>query len=123
MFLMPILKGVVLGAVGAVVGAVVANLVGNATGAANTTEPSLALGYLLAVLGWLAGTGGYDMFITEWLGKPRPVENQKGFARYFRFNTDHKVVGVQYLVTFFADRKSTRLNSSHTDISRMPSSA
>ena len=26
-------------------------------------------------------------------------------------------------LTFIADRKSTRLNSSHTDISRMPSSA
>ena len=27
------------------------------------------------------------------------------------------------LMTYLADRKSTRLNSSHTDISRMPSSA
>ena len=26
-------------------------------------------------------------------------------------------------LTYFGDRKSTRLNSSHTDISRMPSSA
>ena len=28
-----------------------------------------------------------------------------------------------FIGTFYADRKSTRLNSSHTDISRMPSSA
>ena len=27
------------------------------------------------------------------------------------------------ILTYFEDRKSTRLNSSHTDISRMPSSA
>ena len=28
-----------------------------------------------------------------------------------------------YGVTYFSDRKSTRLNSSHSDLSRMPSSA
>ena len=49
------------------------------------------------------------------------------------FSTDHKVIGVQFLMTTLLmlmvggalalDRKSTRLNSSHTDISRMPSSA
>ena len=35
------------------------------------------------------------------------------------------VIGLSLLLTFLAtlDRKSTRLNSSHTDISRMPSSA
>src|SRR3712207_7774200 len=41
---------------------------------------------------------------------------------YFRVNTDHKVIGIQYIVTTFCffilgDRKSTRLNSSHANIS------
>ena len=31
--------------------------------------------------------------------------------------------GVKFFVFGYIDRKSTRLNSSHTDISRMPSSA
>ena len=42
----------------------------------------------------------------------------------------HEIVHNQYVVNdfrnqgvVFVDRKSTRLNSSHTDISRMPSSA
>ena len=34
-----------------------------------------------------------------------------------------KVKGVDILLNAWSDRKSTRLNSSHTDISRMPSSA
>ena len=28
-------------------------------------------------------------------------ESQKNWKRYFTFNTDHKVIGVQYLVTSF----------------------
>ena len=83
------------------------------------------------------------------------------WTRYFGFNTDAKVIGIQYIVLAFfyfliggllamiirgelitpaadlvdrtvyngiytmhgTDRKSTRLNSSHSSVSRMPSSA
>ena len=51
----------------------------------------------------------------------------------FSGNFDYKVVdfpvgetveiSVECAMHLFGDRKSTRLNSSHTDISRMPSSA
>ena len=37
--------------------------------------------------------------------------------------SDDVIVTVNYPITISSDRKSTRLNSSHTDISRMPSSA
>ena len=37
--------------------------------------------------------------------------------------TDHAIVGCLLAQSWWLDRKSTRLNSSHTDISRMPSSA
>ena len=37
--------------------------------------------------------------------------------------TGKKEVTSSHGVTFLADRKSTRLNSSHTTVSRMPSSA
>ena len=43
-----------------------------------------------------------------------------------RFNTSASTIQASYnvsSVTQLSDRKSTRLNSSHTDISRMPSSA
>ena len=60
----------------------------------------------------------------EQLMKDRSEYAQKGIAR------GKSVVGIEYAagLLFIAenpstDRKSTRLNSSHTDISRMPSSA
>ena len=45
--------------------------------------------------------------------------------RYYQFVTMHGMIMVIYLLTalFLGDRKSTRLNSSHSRRSRMPSSA
>ena len=43
------------------------------------------------------------------------------FARRYRFHIAGFLTAI--LVSALLDRKSTRLNSSHTDISRMPSSA
>ena len=47
-------------------------------------------------------------------------------ADFQKFITMEKNIQYKFLLIAFAiieDRKSTRLNSSHTDISRMPSSA
>ena len=47
--------------------------------------------------------------------------------RSWVFTVDHKKLGIMYSATalffFIVDRKSTRLNSSHSSVSRMPSSA
>ena len=47
---------------------------------------------------------------------------QLGFS-FYTGNTSKDLIGEGGRTTFLEDRKSTRLNSSHTDISRMPSSA
>ena len=47
---------------------------------------------------------------------------KRGFSNA-RFATTYLVVNVQSLNRFEEDRKSTRLNSSHIPLSRMPSSA
>ena len=60
----------------------------------------------------------------------RPITDADGFrwpngarlAVYLGFNIEHFAFG-EGLGANLGDRKSTRLNSSHTDISRMPSSA
>ena len=52
-------------------------------------------------------------------GLNKPKSNPGHFAQ---FNPENGWGNYTGLVTF-VDRKSTRLNSSHTDISRMPSSA
>src|SRR5258708_27271551 len=62
-------------------------------------------------IGFLAGIGAFDYWVYYALGGPTRPEDHSGHGArtwkdYFRVNTDHKVIGVQYLVTtiffFFA---------------------
>src|SRR5205814_7580094 len=57
-----------------------------------------------APLGFLAGLGGFDYWFRYAAGAPTRPEDHSGHGArswrdYFRVNTDHKVIGVQYLVT------------------------
>jgi len=63
-------------------------------------EASLMVGSLGFIIGWLLGVGVWDYWAREWLNLPLRQNKSSGLARYFTFNTDHKVVGIQYLVTF-----------------------
>src|SRR5215211_3331215 len=60
---------------------------------------------LVAVpLGFLVGLGGFDFWARYASGKPTLPEDHSGHGArswrdYFRINTDHKVIGVQYVVT------------------------
>jgi cytochrome c oxidase subunit I len=102
---------------GAVIGYLLGHLLGNfltgATGAANqypnvalsdSEDWPIVLGYLLAVVGWLAGLGVFNDLFAQMLGRPpahsngAPAHEASGLARYFRYSLDHKVVGIQYLV-------------------------
>ncbi|MCW3056046.1 MAG: ctaD, partial [Solirubrobacterales bacterium] len=62
---------------------------------------------LLAVpLAFLVGIGGFDYWFYWALGKKTRPEDHSGHGAYswkdyFRINTDHKVIGVQYTVTSF----------------------
>jgi cytochrome c oxidase subunit 1 len=71
--------------------------------------PILGLGYLFALFGFLLGIGAFRFWLT-WAGGREidPAEEHAAhgkagdWRRYLRFTTDHKVIGVQYLVTAFA---------------------
>jgi cytochrome c oxidase subunit I len=57
-----------------------------------------------APIGFLAGIGAFDYWTAYALGRPTRPEDHSGHGAYswrdyFRVNTDHKVIGVQYLVT------------------------
>ena len=65
-----------------------------------------AFTYLAWALGLMIGLGAFDHPVRWFLGKPEPGHDEEldlagkdqGVWRCFRFCTDHKVVGIQYLV-------------------------
>ena len=63
---------------------------------------SVFLGYLLGVTGFMIGMGFGNYPIRRMLGHPPTLAEHEsegeGVARYFRLCTDHKVVGLQYVV-------------------------
>jgi cytochrome c oxidase subunit 1 len=57
-----------------------------------------------APLGFLAGLGAFDYWVKWAIGSPTEPEDHSGHGArswkdYFRVNTDHKVIGVQYVTT------------------------
>ncbi|MGH3104264.1 MAG: cytochrome c oxidase subunit I [Gaiellaceae bacterium] len=55
-------------------------------------------------IGFLAGIGAFDYWTHYAIGRPTRPEDHSGHGAhswrdYFRVNTDHKVIGIQYLVT------------------------
>jgi cytochrome c oxidase subunit I len=57
-----------------------------------------------APVGFLAGLGAFDYWVYWALGKPTRPEDHSGhgartWSDYFRINTDHKVIGIQYVTT------------------------
>ncbi len=60
----------------------------------------VVFGYVLGLVGWLFGVGIWSTWAREWVGKAPKDENTHDWKRYFTFSPDHKVIGIQYLVTF-----------------------
>jgi cytochrome c oxidase subunit I len=95
------------GAAGAVAGYVLGHWLGNFLGSgypqlplSDSPDLPIVLGYLLAIVGWLAGLGIFNDPVRQILGRPvghAETEATTGTARYFRYSLDHKVVGLQYL--------------------------
>jgi cytochrome c oxidase subunit 1 len=61
---------------------------------------ALFLAYIIAVIGFLVGLGFASYPIQRLLGKPPSLREKEtaGPGRYFTLCTDHKVVGLQYLI-------------------------
>jgi cytochrome c oxidase subunit 1 len=69
-------------------------------------EAILTLSLIVVPLLFLAGIGGFDYWFYWATGRPtRPEDHSNhgaySWRDYFRVNTDHKVIGVQYTVTSF----------------------
>ena len=101
--------GAILGAVGFILGSqyVVRFIgVGDEPDGINFDQQSLVIGFIGLLLGWLIGIGAFKYPFTWLLSLKDPDHEEEmrlagkddGAMRYFRFTTDHKVVGIQYLV-------------------------
>jgi cytochrome c oxidase subunit 1 len=96
----PLTRGLLGAAAGLGLGVGLAAILVTATGRESYLEPMVALGFVLALFGWLLGVGVWNQWAREWLGLPVKREEAQGWRRYFSFSTDHKVIGTQYIVTF-----------------------
>ena len=108
-----LLLGVIGAAIGFLVGYWIGNLaIANSFGKDNSlgSDPGILLGYALSAVGFLAGMGFLNYPIGRLLGARRPSEEDNaylhgeggGLSRYFRMTTDHKVIGLQYLMMILA---------------------
>ena len=98
--LSPLLRALVFGIVGFLAGMALAAYLRNVMGLETwVAEPVVLVGYVFGLIGWLLGIGVWGAWTKEWLGMSHGVPEQHGWSQYFRFSTDHKVIGVQYLVT------------------------
>jgi cytochrome c oxidase subunit 1 len=68
--------------------------------ATDQNDVALLLGYVFGVVGFLIGLGFANYPISRLLGRPASLREKEsgGIGRYFGLCTDHKVVGIQYLV-------------------------
>ena len=68
---------------------------------ANSGQNSVAdfLALLFMVVGWLLGIGALNYPLAKMVGREAKSEVEyTGWSKYFRYNLDHKVVGLQYVV-------------------------
>ena len=97
-----VLTGVPMG----VVTALVAALLTRAIGGPSASDAAICIGFVGWAFGFLGGMGAFRYPRTLLLARPDPTAEEEhqlavqggGPWRYFRFTTDHKVVGIQYLV-------------------------
>ena len=72
-------------------------------GDTDQNDVALFLAYLLGVIGFLAGLGFFEYPLARIAGRPSSVDHEekddpRGWTRYIGYSTDHKVVGLQYLI-------------------------
>jgi cytochrome c oxidase subunit 1 len=100
-----IVRGLIAGTVGTGAGMAATMLVRAALGLpAWSPDPVTAVGTLTGLLFYLVGLGafsGWLGWVLGWREGERPVAGAAGprWTRYFQFDTNHKTIGVQYMVT------------------------
>ena len=100
-----VVSGIILG----VIGAAVAGVIVNAATQGMNQDATVAAVYTGWLLFFFVGIGAFDGVVKWGFARREPTSAEElelagkgqGLWRYFRFTTDHKVVGMQYLATVF----------------------
>ncbi|MCI0182167.1 cytochrome c oxidase subunit 1 [Acidibacillus sp. S0AB] len=61
------------------------------------TRPSVTLGWVAAVIGWLLGVGAWEGFMKPYFGGTADWVVPNDWRKYFMYSIDHKVIGMQYI--------------------------
>ena len=101
-----LLSAVVLGAVGYYVGWWLGHQINAPSidyfGDTSQNDVALFLAYVLGVVGFLGGLGFLNYPLARMAGRPASLghegDDPRGWTRYIGLCTDHKVVGLQYLI-------------------------
>ncbi|MEB3102025.1 cytochrome c oxidase subunit I [Ferviditalea candida] len=95
----PVFKGFIWGLVGFLaLNAIVADM-SQETPHQYVTQVSVVFGWIGAMLGWVLGTGTWEAFMKPAFGRMSSWQEPSGWRRYFGYSTNHKVVGIQYMVS------------------------
>jgi cytochrome c oxidase subunit I len=99
-----LLSAIVLGIGGYYLGWFIGHQIGGPSyeyqAATDENDVALLLAYFFGVIGFLIGLGFANYPASRLLGRPSSLREKEGegIGRYFGLCTDHKVVGIQYLV-------------------------
>lgn len=74
-------------------------IVAMATQTAFDAEWPVVAGFCAATAGWVLGGGAWEACARPLFGPAVPWDEGQGLARFFRFHTDHKIIGMQYLIS------------------------
>ena len=92
-------RGLIFAAIGMAIGVGLGQLIADFTDKP-PVQIRVAIGYVFTLFGWLFGVGLWEVMGRGWFGLETRDQAAAGWQRYFSFSLDHKVIGVQYLVTF-----------------------
>lgn len=90
----PMVRALLWAAIGYMAAAWITSLL---SGADLSSELSVSIGFVFGLGGWILGGGAWEAWVLSWFGIAADWDEGRGMARYFRFATDHKVIGLQYL--------------------------
>jgi cytochrome c oxidase subunit 1 len=104
-----LLRALLMTGVGYAVGVTLTMLVRTAFGLVPYSDgPAIIFGTIIAYLFYIGGLGGWSAWFWYAKGGATPEHEdhsnhgaRRGWRDYFIFNTDHKVIGIQYLVLVF----------------------